>query len=214
VVDLVPEERTPRARSEGASVEDLVRRSQTGSSTAFGELVERFESPLVNFLIRRTRSAEDAEDLAQETFVRAWQKLDRYDERFSFSTWLFTLARRLAATRGRFAAPASQGEEALLSVTDPSDPGRSLSQSEEHANLWSIADRVLGDDSRSALWLRYAEDLSIPEIARILGRSSVSVRVMLFRARGRLAKFLVPEQGGASAVSARGKTARWREAEV
>jgi RNA polymerase sigma-70 factor (ECF subfamily) len=176
----------------GSNVEDLVRRAQTGSSAAFGELVARYESPLFNFLLRRMASAEDAEEIAQDAFVRAWQKLDTYDPRWSFSTWLFTLARRLAATRTRSTRPSPKGHDALDGLSVHADPGRALTETEERANLWSIADRVLESDQRSALWLRYAEDLSVAEIAEVLGRSSVSVRVLLFRARGKLAQFLAP----------------------
>ena len=214
VVGPAPTERTTRARSEGSSVEDLVRRAQAGSSTAFGELVERFESPLFNFVLRRVPNREDAEDLAQETFVRAWRKLDRYDARWTFGAWLFTLARRLAATRLRLAHPAPDGNEVLVTLPVHADPGLDLAQSEERVNLWSIADRVLEEDPRCALWLRYAEGLEIREIARILGRSSVSVRVMLFRARGRLGRFLGPVPRGSPVDPRAPETVRFKEAEV
>jgi RNA polymerase sigma-70 factor (ECF subfamily) len=213
VNETVPVDRAARARAEGASVEDLVRRARTGSSAAFGELVERFESPVFNFLLRRAPSAEDAEELAQDTFVRAWKRLDRYDARWSFATWLYALARRLSATRNRRAAPAIEGGEALGDVPVLADPGRELARTEERANLWSIADRVLDDDPRSALWLRYAEDLSIEEIAQVLGRSQVSVRVMLFRARAKLGKALEPARR-TSRIAARAETAQWRKAGI
>ena len=180
----------------GSSVEDLVRRARAGSSEAFQELVLRYESPLFNFLLRRTACAEDAEEIAQDAFVRAWRKLATYDERWTFSTWLFTLARRLAATRGRSprSSPRSSiGNGAVLDdVPVHADPERDLARTEERANLWSIVDRVLDEDARSALWLRYAEDRTMAEIAAILGRSTVAVRVMLFRARVRLAEHLEP----------------------
>lgn len=189
----------PRETTEPAGVEELVRRAQAGSSAAFGELVDRFESPLYNFLVRRAPSAEDAEEIAQDAFVRAWRRIDLYDARWSFSTWLFTLARRLAATRTRTVAPRLSGAETLEDVRVHADPARELAREEDRMSLWAIADRVLEEDPRSALWLRYAEDLSIPEIAAVLGRSSVSVRVMLFRARARLAEHLATDRGGTPA---------------
>jgi RNA polymerase sigma-70 factor (ECF subfamily) len=198
-------------RIDSARPEDLVRRAQTGSSAAFGELVARYESPLFNFLLRRTSSAEDAEEIAQDAFVRAWQKIDSYDARWKFSTWLFTLARRLAATRMRSTAPSAQGNDALAGVSVHADPGLDLTRTEERANLWSIVDRVLESDPRSALWLRYAEDLTVPEIAEVLGRSAVSVRVMLFRARAKLEKHLEPPRADSSAAAPRAPTAHWRK---
>lgn len=190
------------AGAEGASEKDLVRRAQAGSSAAFGELVDRYESPLFNFLLRRAASAEDAEEITQDAFVRAWRRIGLYDARWRFSAWLYTVARRLAATRTRSAAPRHQGSDALEDVRVHDDPARGLAHEEDKMSLWGIADRVLDEDSRSALWLRYAEDLAIPEIAAILGRSSVSVRVMLFRARARLAQHLADRSGISPAVRA------------
>lgn len=207
-------DRETRSSSGGSSVEDLVRRARAGSSAAFGELVDRFESPVFNFLLRRAASAEDAEELAQDTFVRAWRRLDRYDGRWSFATWLYALARRLSATRNRSSRPEVEGGDALVEVPVQADPGRDLARTEERANLWALADHLLEDDPRSALWLRYAEDLSIQEIARVLGRSPVSVRVMLFRARAKLGKALGPARETSSAFAARGRTTQWRKAGI
>ena len=195
----------------GSSVEDLVRRARAGSSDAFQELVQRYESPLFNFLLRRTACAEDAEELAQDAFVRAWRKLATYDDRWTFSTWLFTLARRLAATRGRFPRSSIDGDAALDGVPVHADPGGDLARTEERANLWSVVDRVLDEDTRSALWLRYAEDRPMREIAAILGRSTVAVRVMLFRARVRLAEHLEPAPD-APAIAPSREVAQWRKA--
>lgn len=199
---------------EGRDLESLVRRAKAGSTAAFGDLVVRYELPLYNFLLRRTASAEDAEDVAQEAFVRAWQRIDSFDPRWRFSTWLFTLARRLAATRGRSAGssiPPAGAREELDGVAVQADPGGELARSEERSTLWSIADRVLESEARSALWLRYAEDLTVAEIGKVLGRSSVSVRVMLFRARAKLGKYLEPRSAGATVVVGGAPAAEWRK---
>lgn len=208
------EPRTVTEPPDGRSLESLVRRAQAGSAAAFGDLVARYESPLYNFLLRRTASAEDAEDVAQEAFVRAWQKIDSFDPRWRFSTWLFTLARRLAATRGRSAGSsieAASGREDLDRVAVQADPGGDLARSEERSTLWSIADRILESEARSALWLRYAEDLTVAEIGKVLGRSSVSVRVMLFRARAKLGRHLEPRGAAAQAVARGAPATEWRK---
>jgi len=197
--------------SGGSSVEDLVRRARAGSSDAFQELVLRYESPLFNFLLRRTSRAEDAEELAQDAFVRAWRKLASYDDRWTFSTWLFTLARRLAATRRRSPRNPIDAGVVLDGVPVEADPGWDLARTEERAHLWAIVDRVLDDDQRSALWLRYAEDRTMSEIAAILGRSTVAVRVMLFRARARLVQHLEPVRDNSSVALPRAVT-QWRKA--
>lgn len=166
----------------------LVSRAQTGSLSSFAELVARFEGRLFNFLLRRTRCVADAEDLAQDTFVRAWQRIRRYDPRWRFSTWLFTIAHRLAVTHQR-------RRRSLRSLTrlagrapaEVADPARVIADREQCRLLWDVADRILGETQRTALWLRYAEDLTPGEIARVLGKPRIAVRVMLHRAREALA---------------------------
>ncbi len=166
------------------TVPDLAAHAQAGSLSSFARLVERFEGPLFNFLLRRTGSAADAEDLTQDAFVRAWQRIDQYDPRWQFSTWLFTIAARLAIThvrrhrseraKWRLARPGSPHED---------DPARLVAQREQGGLLWDLADRVLSEPQRAALWLRYAEGLSVRDIASVLGKTQIAVRVRLFRAR-------------------------------
>ena len=156
-------------------------------------LVERFERSLFNFLNMRVGNPDDAEELTQETFLRAWQQIARYDSRWMFSTWLFTLGKRLAASRYRKLTLRASADEGLPDLSGGEDPHSAASRSEESSNLWAIASRVLSPDQRSALWLRYAEELSIKQIARVLGKRETTVRVVLFRARERLAPCLSPD---------------------
>jgi RNA polymerase sigma-70 factor, ECF subfamily len=168
--------------------EELATRAALGSAASYSELVKRFEVRLFNFLLRKV-ARTDAEDLAQETFVRAWERIGSYDRRWRFSTWLFTIASRLAvshyrkrsagAPRAEFAPDAGTGESDR-DVEADCRLGR---------RLWALA-ASLGPDQREALWLRYAEDLSIPEIAEVMRKSHVGVRVCLFRARQALAEKL------------------------
>ncbi len=169
------------------SIADLVGLAKGGSLPAFAAIVSRLEGRLYNFLLRRTRSAADAEDLAQESFVRAWQRIGQYDPRFQFTTWLFTIANRLAAAHYR-----KNGRIERARRRDPApgrppdDPARRVADADLTRHLWAVADRELSVHQRTALWLRYAEDLSIREIARITGRTQTAVRVTLFRARASL----------------------------
>jgi RNA polymerase sigma-70 factor (ECF subfamily) len=175
------------------SVEALALEAQAGSVQAFEALVARFEAPLYRFLFVRTRDAGAAEDLTQDAFLRAWQNLARYDPRWRFSTWLYTLAERLcvSARRSRGKEPREVPESgAGGEAARGPDPGALAAERDDGAALWDTATRVLRPEERSALWLRYGEDLSMDEIGAILGRPSVTVRVLLFRARGRLAAAL------------------------
>ena len=157
-------------------------------------VTERFEGRLFNFLLRRTDTYADAEDLTQDTFVRAWQRIERYDPRWQFSTWLFTIARRTAATLHR-------RNRSRAGVRPPAreshDPARHVADRDQYRHVWDIASRLLSETQRTALWLRYAEDLPIKAIARVLGKTQVAVRVMLFRARQTLAAHERLEPGAA-----------------
>ncbi len=177
--------------------EDLAREAQSGRELAarsFEELVARFEGPLYQFLLLRVGSCEVAEEIAQETFLRAWHKLPLYDPSRRFSTWLFTLGKHLAVShvRKRSSSEETQAPVHWDSPDATTDPADAAQEREEGIRLWRIASQVLKVEQRSALWLRYAEDLSIDEISRILGKRAVSVRVLLHRAREVLAKHLPP----------------------
>lgn len=182
--------------------------ARAGSVDAFEQLVARYESPLFNFLRVRSARREDAEELTQEAFLRAWQRIERYDPRWPFATWLFTIAGRLSVShrRKRGSRVPHGGESALdRDALDTGDPADEASLREERDNLWALARRVLGVEQRSALWLRYAEGLSHAEVARVLGRRETTVRVLVFRARERLRPHLAEDE----AVPARYTAPGW-----
>lgn len=190
-VAVTPE--TPTHPLRGLTDAELAQRASGESLPAFAVLVERYDKRLRSFLRRRVRSEADLDDIVQDTFIRAWTNIARYDARWQFSTWLFTIGGRLAVShlRKRSRQPTVSG--AALDhapATSVGDPAGAAASRETGDQLWPLAERLLSGDSLTALWLRYAEDLSIGEIARILQRSSVGVRVMLFRARERLAAHL------------------------
>jgi RNA polymerase sigma-70 factor (ECF subfamily) len=170
------------------SPEDLAERAAAGSVASYGELVTRFEARVFNFLLRKMGSRADAEDLAQEAFVRAWERIKSYDRQWRFSTWLFTIASRLAVSHYRRQRPVvSSGE--LDRADAPCGEADRDSEADKKlgAHLWVLAAETLGEEQHEALWLRYAEDMEIGEIAAVMGKTHVSVRVCLFRARQALA---------------------------
>ncbi|HWB19676.1 MAG TPA: RNA polymerase sigma factor [Phycisphaerales bacterium] len=167
---------TDRALAVRASSKDLA---------AFTHLVERFEERLFNFLLRRVHRRADAEDLTQETFLRAWKHIGSYQPDHAFSTWLFTIGSRLATDLLTSSARKRMKTGVEIDVQS-SENTSAATRSHEHqagGDLWALAKRLLNDEQHSALWLRYAEDCSVREIAEILGRGQIHVRVMLHRAR-------------------------------
>jgi len=200
-----------RSRLE-CSPEELAVRAQAGSMPAFAELVDRFEGRLFNFLFRRVGSGADAEDLTQEAFLRAWQRIGTYRPQWRFSTWLFTIASRLAVSRSRrrSAARSDRTREDLAAA--PVNVQAGIERTETRSRIWALVGESLGPEQQSAVWLRYVEDMAVKDIATVLGRTQVSVRVMLFRARAvladRLARDVIeePKPAPGAAMSDRGRS--------
>ena len=166
------------------SYEELARRGQRGCIASFEELVRRFQVPLLQFLDRL--NAPECEDLVQETFIRAYENLHRYRSSWHFSTWLFTIARRLSSNQLRKKRPRADSE--ALEAVEAKDvrPSEEVSQRETKQRLWDTAASVLSEQQNTALWLYYVEEMDVQQIAQVLGRSRGSVKTMLFRARKKL----------------------------
>jgi RNA polymerase sigma-70 factor, ECF subfamily len=171
--------------------DELAGRARAGCAASFEELARRLQVPLVRFLSRKFPSRRDAEDLAQDTLLRAYRSLPSYRDGRSVRTWVFTIAYRLTISRGR-------AERRSIAIAGDHDDGRFspselLERREQEQHIWAIARRVLSEEQVSALWLFYVEDLSAGEVARVLGRSWVSVKTMLHRARKKLEPHLAAE---------------------
>ncbi len=135
---------------------------------------------------QKTGNAHDAEDLVQDTFLKAYRNIHRYRNSFKFSTWLFTIATRLANSRYRRKRCLESSREA---GPDSVRRDTMVTERQAHSSLWARA-KSLSRNQYEALWLKYAEDMSIREIAKVMGKSQVNVRVLLYRARMNLAKRL------------------------
>lgn len=170
----------------------LVCRAQRGDRHALEELARCFRPRLVHLLGRRTGCWADAEDIAQQALLRALERIDQHDGRRPFSVWLYRIALRTAADHHRKPRPEPGLDSSRLCDPHGADPEKAALDGELRENLWSIAQEVLSADQYSALWLRYAEEMSIKDVARVLGRTRISTRVLLHRARQRLAPHVIP----------------------
>lgn len=164
------------------TAEELAVLAQRENIAAYAELVRRFEERLFNFLLRRIGNRAAAEDLTQDAFIRAWERIEYYDPTWRFSTWLFTIAARLVVSEQRKFKPSIVLNHDAIPAADSVQHDLNDAPCEGQ-HLWALAAQHLSDDHHTALWLRYAEDMSITEIAKVLGRTQVGVRVTLFRAR-------------------------------
>jgi RNA polymerase sigma-70 factor (ECF subfamily) len=178
---------TPKPKAlRSLNAEELALRSRHGCQASFAELVQRYGMPLFDFLRYKTNSLQDAEDLVQDTFVKAYENIHRYNNSWKFSTWLFTIAARLASSHFRRLRPRRTLEDI---ESDGIGPGQRMIKQEMRKNLWAMA-ADLSKNQYQALWLKYAQDMSIKDIAKVMRKSQVNVKVILYRARINLAKRL------------------------
>lgn len=162
------------------SDEQLVTASLSGDEAAFAQLVLRYRERLYRFLATRAVSAADADDALQETFVNAYRYLSTYNPRWQFSTWIYRIAIRCASRPRPVTVPSDEW------IDEASDPLAQCIEHSQRENLWRTARNTLTPAAFTALWLRYAEEQSIKDVARSMGRSQPWVKVTLMRARKRL----------------------------
>jgi RNA polymerase sigma-70 factor (ECF subfamily) len=168
------------------SDEELASQVAAGSHSSFEELVSRYSSRLFYFLRHRFKTDQDTEDLIQETFLKAFRNIDRFSAEHKFSTWLYTIAIRQAISRFR----SNKNKPSPLDLpTLPENPQDIVIRKQESQNIWNLASK-LGKMQYEALWLHYGEDTPIKEMAKILGKQPITVRVLLHRARLNLAKMI------------------------
>lgn len=168
----------------------LISAAREGSAAAFAELAGRYRDGLLRFLVTRSASLADAEDALQDTLMNAYRYLHSYDARWRFSTWLYRIALSSAVRQRR--PPTVEVAEPVSADDGPL--ALCIAQSERE-NLWVTAKRVLSDEVYTAMWLRYAEDMSIGEIAQVLRRPETWTKVNLMRGRRQLARELHRQAG-------------------
>lgn len=145
---------------------------------AFTDLVRRYRDRLLRFLLTRCASYADAEDALQDTLINAFRYIRSYDSRWRFSTWLYRIAIRNAA---KLHTP-DVVEIGDLS-DEENDPLMQCIADSESENLWISARHLLNDEVFAAMWLRYAEDMSVNDISKALDRSASWTKVNLMRGR-------------------------------
>lgn len=162
------------------AVRALTLRAKAGDGEAYGELVRRYQDAAYRLALRITLRAQDAEDAAQEAFVRAYQALTRFDVDRPFGPWILKIAANQALKKLRGRRPTASLEEADM----PAEESREKDADGADAVRRSLAELEPAD--RAILALHYEERLKLAEIAAALGIREGAAKVRLFRARARL----------------------------
>ncbi len=167
-----------------------VARVKAGDGDAYRALVDRHSRGVFRLAYRMTGNEQDAEDIVQETFLRAYKQLHRYESRASFGTWLYRIAANcsldLARSRGR-----RPQVELLESPSGDPGPDRLLAGEEVRRKLTETLDELSGQE-RAAFVLRHFEGQPIEEIASSLGVSNAAAKHSIFRAVQKLRRALEP----------------------
>jgi RNA polymerase sigma-70 factor (ECF subfamily) len=169
---------------------DIVQRVRAGDVDAFGHIVKGYERRVFGLAVMILRNREGADDVTQDAFVRAFERLDLYDVRRPFYPWLATITMRLSMNWLARHSPGARRETpiqpessayasaapAALDVLVAEDEGR---------HLWRLVERLpLGE--RTAVVLHYRQELSVSEVASAIGVTAGTVKTLLFRARQHL----------------------------
>jgi RNA polymerase sigma-70 factor (ECF subfamily) len=185
----------------------LAKLSRSGDRRAFAELVELYKDKIYHLGYRMLNQKQEAEDVVQETFLRVYMNLERYDENQKFSTWIYRIATNLCIDRLRKRKP-NYSIDAEMSDNDgtdwhailPSDeagPEDELILSETQQNIRN-AIQSLPDKYRTVVVLRYLHDMSLQEISDVLEMPVTTVKTRVHRGREFLRKKLEPEFGDKS----------------
>ncbi|HCU24476.1 MAG TPA: RNA polymerase subunit sigma-24 [Deltaproteobacteria bacterium] len=180
-------ENTPNAHEE-VDLQAL-RRCRQGETSAFAEIVERYQQGIYRLAFSWTRQRESAEELAQETFLKAYRGLEKFRGESKFSTWLYQIAMNLCRDRWRVRL---RRPEAAVELENwgrgvVSEPDLAFRQEQERLN--SMLGRLL-PIYREALALRYFSELSYEEIAQLTGAGLSNVKMRVARALEQLRKMM------------------------
>lgn len=186
---------------------DVVALAQKGRETAFRELIRRYERPVFSLIFRMVRDRETAEDLAQDTFIKVLNHLDKYRPEFRLSSWLFKIANNVAIDHLRkrqvetisidgspHAATAAEIESTSFEVVARQETALEELEARELGSAIERAIASLRPEYRSCILLRHVEGRSYEEIAATLDLPLGTVKTYIHRARHQLREALEAER--------------------
>jgi len=169
---------------------DIISQVLKGDQQVYALLVERYQNYVFTIVLRYIKSREDAEEVAQDIFIKAYRSLADFKGTAKFSTWLYTITTTTCITflRKKKLEIHSLDNEKVLATADNMDSGMSANQIEQKSKVQMIneAIKLLSPEDAEVITLFYKSEQTLEEIAHILGIEPNTVKVRLHRARTRL----------------------------
>lgn len=176
--------------SAGLGDNEIISRVLKGEQNAYAELVNRYQAYVFTLVLRMVKSREDAEEVAQDVFVKVYRSLADFRGESRFSTWLYTIANTTSITflRKKKLAVHSLDNEKVFEVADSKDSGfrANLIEQKSRVSMVNEAIAMLSPDDAEIITLFYKAEQNLEEISRILRLETNTVKVRLHRARTRL----------------------------
>lgn len=166
-----------------------IQRARRGDREAIAELIRSYQRPLEAFLFRLCGQSDLAEDIAQESFVRVIRSLDRFDEQYRFSTWLFTIGKRLLVNHQQKMRPTADSEIVEFRADECRTPATETIEAERTSRvteLVTVALDALVSPQREIVLLFHQQGWSVQQISNELSMPEGTIKSHLFRARRRM----------------------------
>jgi RNA polymerase sigma factor (sigma-70 family) len=169
---------------------DLIGQVLQGDQKSYAVLVGRYQNFVFTLVLRYVKTREDAEEVAQDVFIKAYKALADFKGQSKFTTWLYTIATTTAISflRKKKVEVHSLDNENIFEAADTIDSGMRANQIEQKSKVQMVnaAIRLLGAEDSQVITLFYQGEQTLEEIAQIMGKEPNAVKVQLHRARGRL----------------------------
>ncbi len=176
--------------STGLNDTEIISKVLSGDQQAYAELVNRYQNYVFTLSLRFTKNREDAEEVAQDIFIKAYRALADFKGTSKFSTWLYTIVNNTCITflRKKRLQTHSLDNEGMFEVADSQDSGLRANLVEQKSRVAMVneAIKMLNTDDAEVITLFYKSEQSLEEIAQILGLETNTAKVRLHRARTRL----------------------------
>lgn len=161
----------------------LIGRILDGDTSGYAVMVDRYKDLAFTIAFRILGKREDAEEVVQDAFVKAFQNLSSFRQKAKFSTWLYRIIYNTAISKHRQKKPVWQQIE---EITVPDNTAEFMSEEEDRHKILETAMQQLPEEDRILLTLYYIDESSVDDLHSILGISKANVKIKLFRARKRL----------------------------